>query len=202
MWRAAKTIRGAFLSLTLFLAACGGGGSNSTDFGSGASPQQAVSGTHASGWLPGGHKPEANLNPNACADCHGNDFLGGTTGVACTKCHLGNQASVHPLLWGNFAYALHGRYSALNGNTSCANVNCHGSNLSGVPGSGPSCTQCHMGGVNSFHPVAWKSNIILHKDYVGSNGTSSCRTAVCHGTSLKGVFLSGPSCGSCHPWAG
>jgi hypothetical protein len=24
---------------------------------------------------------------------------------------------------------------------------------------------------------------------------------VCHGADLKGVFLSGPSCGTCHTWA-
>lgn len=191
------------LLLISFLPGCGGGGdSSSTNFGTGSGQQQAVSGTHPTGWVPSGHKPAAQANPNVCADCHGNDFTGDTTNVACTQCHIGNQASIHPVLWGNFAYALHGRYAVLNGNTSCANAACHGADLSGVQGSGPSCTQCHMGGVNSKHPVAWNSDIILHKDYVASNGTSSCRSAVCHGSDLRGVFLSGPACGSCHPWAG
>ncbi len=185
----------AFLFL---LIGCGGGG-GSSDFGTGAGAPRAVSGIHPTDWLPSGHKAQAQANPNYCADCHGTDFTGGTANIACTQCHLGNQASAHPTLWGNFAYALHGNYVKQNGNTSCANSNCHGSDLAGVQGSGPSCTKCHMGGINSYHPAAWLNNIILHKDYVASNGSSACANAVCHGTSLNGVFLSGPGCGTCHP---
>ena len=76
---------------------------------------------------------------------------------------------------------------------------CHGSDLSGGI-AGVSCTQCHLGGVNSVHPVDWGSNIInLHQDYATVNGTSSCANAFCHGTDLRGVVNSGPSCETCHP---
>ena len=182
----------------LLLSACGGDSNQSTDFGTGPGSPRAVSGIHPPGWLPSGHVADAEANTLSCADCHGNDFQGGTTSVACTQCHLGNQASVHPLQWGNFAYALHATYVNLNGTASCANVNCHGATLEGVPGSGPSCTQCHLGGILSKHPVDWNNNILAHRDYVASNGSTSCRAAVCHGPDLKGVFLSGPSCGACH----
>ena len=204
MSRGRKTSLKPFLLLLLsaFLAAGCGGDSNSTDFGTGPGTARPVSGIHPPGWLPDGHTPEAKANVQSCADCHGNDFAGGTTNIGCTQCHLGNQNSIHPTQWGTFAYALHGNYVKVNGTSSCANVTCHGANLNGVPGSGPSCTQCHMGGPNSKHPVEWNTNIKLHKDYVASNGSSSCRSSVCHGTDLKGVFLSGPSCGACHPWAG
>jgi len=157
-----------------------------------------VSGKHPSGWLPDGHKTEAKAHMATCAECHGANYAGGITKIACTQCHLGNQNSIHPTQWGTYAYALHGAYAKLNGTTSCANANCHGANLDGVGGTGPSCTQCHIGGINSFHPVAWKTNIVLHKDYVALNGDSSCRNAVCHGANLQGVFLSGPSCQACH----
>jgi hypothetical protein len=57
-----------------------------------------------------------------------------------------------------------------------------------------------MGGVLSVHPAGWDTNILLHRDYVASNGSTSCRVSVCHGADLQGVFLSGPSCGTCHPF--
>jgi hypothetical protein len=159
----------------------------------------SLSGKHQNNWLPSGHTAEAKAHPESCADCHGSDFLGGVSKVACTQCHLGNPNSIHPVRWGNFAYALHGIYVRANGTSSCANIYCHGANLQGVAGSGPSCTQCHLGGPTSVHPAAWDNNIALHKDYVGSNGTTSCRNTVCHGANLQGVFLSGPACAACHP---
>jgi hypothetical protein len=192
------------LLLSVFLLAGCGDSNTSSNFGTGTGTgtgtTRAVSGIHPPDWLPSTHETAAKADILSCTDCHGNDFAGGTTGIACTKCHLGNQQSIHPVQWGNFAYALHGNYVKLNGTTSCANVNCHGANLDGVQGSGPSCTQCHMGGVLSKHPVAWGNNIEAHRDYVASNGSTSCRVSVCHGADLKGVFLSGPSCGTCHPF--
>lgn len=182
------------LSLLVFLLAGCGDTNTQSDF-------NANTGTHPSGWLPTGHKTAAKARIETCADCHGTDYRGGVAKIACTQCHLGNQESYHPIQWGNYAYALHGNYAQLNGTNTCANANCHGANLDGVGGTGPSCTQCHMGGVNSKHPVGWNTNIVLHKDYIALNGSSSCRTSVCHGPDLKGVFMSGPSCGTCHPWA-
>ncbi len=186
----------------LLLAGCGGGGSDSnSDFGTGPGKPQAVSGIHPPNWVPTGHAAQAKTSIQICTDCHANDFTGGTANIACSQCHLGNQQDVHPVLWGRYAYALHATYVQLNGTSTCAVGSCHGADLGGVKESGPSCLQCHMGGLDSAHPAAWKGNILLHKDYVAANGSSSCRTSVCHGPDLKGVFLSGPSCSACHPWA-
>lgn len=199
-----KTSLRPFLPLffsAVLLAGCGDSNSSS-NFATGPGRPQAVSGIHPPDWLPSQHAIAAKADTLSCTDCHGNDFAGGTTNVACTKCHLGNQQSVHPLQWGNFAYALHANYVKLNGTDSCANVNCHGANLQGVQGSGPSCTLCHMGGVFSKHPVDWDNNILAHRDYVAMHGSPACSVSVCHGTNLKGVFLSGPSCGACHPFPG
>jgi hypothetical protein len=202
MLRARKTSLKPFLLLLLsfFLLAGCGGGSSETETPLATQPL-ATTQTHPAGWLPDGHAVAAEADIQTCETCHGTDLTGGTTQVSCTQCHLGNPESVHPTLWGNFAYALHAGYVNLNGTSTCANVTCHGLNLEGVQGSGPSCTQCHMGGVFSVHPVEWNTNIELHQDYVASNGSSSCRVSVCHGADLKGVFLSGPSCGTCHSWA-
>ena len=37
----------------------------------------------------------------------------------------------------------------------CETANCHGSSLTGVTGSGPSCTSCHIGSPTSVHPASW-----------------------------------------------
>lgn len=75
---------------------------------------------------------------------------------------------------------------------------CHGADYSGGI-SLISCTSCHMGGVNSVHPVNWESYAsALHSDYARTNGTGECANALCHGTDLAGVSESGPSCTLCH----
>jgi hypothetical protein len=188
------------LLFCIFLLAGCGDGSSQTETPLVNQPQVTIQ-THPVGWLPDGHATEAKANIETCTGCHGADLTGATTHVSCTQCHLGDPNSFHPTLWGNFAYALHAGYVKQNGTSACANVTCHGANLDGVQGSGPSCTQCHMGGLFSKHPVEWNTDIELHKDYVASNGSFSCRVSVCHGADLMGVFLSGPSCGTCHTWA-
>ena len=82
--------------------------------------------------------------------------------------------------------------------TVCAE--CHGSDYSGGA-SGVSCTLCHLGGVNSVHPVSWGTGsqiIPNHGPYATLNGTGRCSNANCHGTNLGGVTSSGPACASCH----
>lgn len=189
-------IRTTFLALCLLLlvfALSGCGDKNSQG------DVNPVTGAHSYIWLTSaGHPVVAKAQINSCAECHGGDFKGGISKVACTQCHLGNQFEVHPLLWGQYAYALHGGYVKQNGTAGCSNLNCHGTDLAGVAGSGPSCSSCHMGGPTSSHPLAWNADITLHASYVGQNGTSSCRSIVCHGSNLQGVFLSGPSCNACH----
>jgi len=199
MSRVRKTSLNPFPLLLLsfcLLAGCGGG-SSQTETPPAQQPLVTAQ-THPAGWLPDGHVTEAKADIETCTVCHGADLTGATSHISCTQCHLGNPDSVHPTQWGNFAYTFHARYVTLNGTSACANITCHAANLDGVQESGPSCTQCHMGGVFSKHPVEWNANIELHKDYIASNGSSSCRVSVCHGADLKGVFLSGPSCGACH----
>jgi hypothetical protein len=78
---------------------------------------------------------------------------------------------------------------------SCAE--CHGQDLAGGV-SGISCTQCHMGGSYSVHPLDWGEPTALnHSAFVVSQGTNGCANANCHGASLLGG-TTGPSCSSCH----
>ncbi|MBC8016990.1 MAG: hypothetical protein H7X83_00525 [Verrucomicrobia bacterium] len=168
-----------------------------------------TSGKHPASWLPADHAIAANNHSDACTECHGGDFSGGISNIACTKCHLGNQGKVHPVLWGQFAYALHGAYVKTNGTARCAAASCHGTTLSGVAGSGPACLSCHMGSNTAIHPLTWiprfttapgisPTNLPDHGAYVNNNGSAACVNAVCHGTDGQGVFLSGRSCRACH----
>lgn len=159
----------------------------------------SAEGGHPAGWLPAGHKAAAEEDINVCAECHGSTYDGGIAGVSCTLCHLGDKDHVHPLEWGSQVTTTHGAYVGNNGSTACANANCHGTDLSGVTGSGLSCSSCHLGGNGSVHPLRWGSNVTLyHRWYAFHNGTTACSNASCHGTTLTGVAQSGPDCGTCH----
>jgi hypothetical protein len=170
-------------------------------------------GVHLAGWLPAGHRAAAAAGIESCTECHGGDFSGGISRVSCTRCHLGNQQSVHPLAWGNLVYARHPDYVIKNGTSACANIYCHGANLAGVVSSGPSCTRCHIGGQLAVHPSGVETWLPQPPGIpgakpapAGSHGayvkqfasTASCQNAVCHGANLKGVDQSGLSCQACH----
>ncbi len=186
-------VSGLLLLLGLFLFTGCGSSSNSP-----SSIDPAREG-HAAGWLPAGHAAAALADMTSCTRCHGTDFSGGISQVACSECHLGNSFTIHPLDWDNQVAIKHGPYVKANGNSSCANVICHGADLNGVPGSGPSCTICHMGGVGSVHPLDWGDlTYVKHATYVATNGTAACSNINCHGADLSGVQGSGPSCTSCH----
>lgn len=156
------------------------------------------SGKHPDTWVLVGHKSAAKSDLTSCTSCHGEDLFGGIAGISCQQCHLGGTQAVHPLEWGNFTYARHSGYVRANGSTGCANGACHGADLLGVSGSGPSCTSCHLGGVNSYHPLEWGGSASNHESYVGTYGTASCKTSACHGAQAEGVPESGVSCSSCH----
>ncbi len=146
----------------------------------------------------------AALGNSSCSNafCHGTD-LGGITnsGPSCTLCHLGGVASFHPTDWGSQAVTKHSGYVAINGNTSCANAACHGADLKGVTGSGPSCESCHLGDETSAHPLSWGTsalNIKLNHAATAASSSSGCSNINCHGADLSGVSTGGPACSACH----
>ncbi len=183
------------ISGLFFLGGCGSSESNESPF----SPEDQQ---HPAGWLPAGHVLSAKADITVCADCHGEDYSGGISHISCSQCHLGGVNSVHPLAWGQQTDTLHGFYAASYGNTACASAFCHGTNLTGVTDSGPSCSSCHLGGPTSVHPLDWTPDNIfdMHSTYVSVNSDSSCRNAACHGINLLGVQNSGPSCSACHAY--
>ena len=188
--RIRKVLGLIFLALLIIIGGCSSSKNENSPFSGGS---------HPSGWLPAGHMTSAQTNIDACVECHGSDLGGGISHVSCTSCHLGSAMWVHPLDGSGAILTTHGPYVAANTTSGCATETCHGTSLSGVSGSGPSCTSCHIGGVISGHPIDWGSAILTkHGTYVATSGTSGCATANCHGTSLSGVPGSGPGCQSCH----
>lgn len=145
----------------------------------------------------------------ACSNvyCHGANLSGvQDSGPSClTACHMGNSGTVHLVSWGVYTYAMHDTYVRQNGATQCSNVSCHGADLRGVIGSGPYCSECHMGDtvvdgaiIFSVHPAGWDADPVLHGYYVSLNGTAYCSNLTCHGSFLQGVTGSGTSCYACH----
>ncbi len=193
--KTAKLLFVGFLTLAASVAGCSDPNAQS--------PINPDTGSHAATWLPAAHMAAAKSNVDSCSTCHGSDLSGGISGVSCTSCHLGSPTSVHPADWVP-AYSMHGSYvnTCPTGTSACANQYCHGTALTGVPDSGPSCTSCHMGGVTNIHPAGWLGDACSnHGTFVLSSpsGTSGCSNVYCHGTNLEGVPQSGPSCTKCHP---
>ncbi|HUJ18460.1 MAG TPA: hypothetical protein VL197_10775 [Nitrospirota bacterium] len=163
------------------------------------------SSVHPADWNPvySAHGPYVKTKTtSSCANqyCHGASLTGvPESGPSCSSCHIGGTTSEHPANW-DPVYSAHGPYAKVNGTTTCSSQYCHGPSLAGVPGSGPSCTSCHLGGVTSFHPAEWAGDACTnHGAYAFANGTGGCANAACHGAGLQGVLKSGPSCTQCHP---
>ncbi len=140
--RTKLTIACMFALVLIALAGCGN--SNSTAF---YNPETNV---HPADWLPSRHVGAAQQDLNSCGSCHGANLTGGMSGVSCTGCHLGGPTAVHPATWGGQQWFQsggttqgHGVFMTEHGTASCKNLWCHGQNLQGVIGSGPSCNTCH-----------------------------------------------------------
>ncbi len=114
-------------------------------------PFDADAQQHPAGWLPAGHMTAARADDASCQECHGADFSGGISMVSCTSCPLGGALSVHPATWaGTAVLTSHGPYVVASGPLACANIFCHGADLQGVAGSGPSCSSGTAVGCHSY----------------------------------------------------
>ncbi len=161
-------------------------------------------------WQTEMHSEAALKDLNNCTPCHGGDFAGGISKKSCTPCHMGDELNIHPLEWGDYAYAKHADYvkakGLLEGLLSCNDAICHGTDWRGGTGTGPSCaTECHIGAAAQKHPtsdiVIWSKDDTdpdSHASYVQADGIAACANNACHGMFLEGVRDSGMSCISCH----
>ena len=156
-------------------------------------------GKHIADWLPVGHMNAATANLDGCADCHGADFAGGISKSSCGDCHMGGATSVHPAGWVGDACYNHGIYAQSNGTAACANVYCHGPDLAGVAGSGPSCIACHTmphaancGSCHAIPPATGSHTIHMNSSVMRTVVCGSCHSSGCdrHDNGTNDVVLS------------
>jgi len=128
---------------------------------------------------------------SSCAQCHGDDFVGGDTGVSCYGCH----PFPHPMPGWQDWIASHGLYPGVRDYSNSPCYSCHTTGMT-MKTLRVSCTDCHS---TYPHPGAqWtqRGSGAFHGDVVNSmRGPSVC--GGCHGGDYLGRNT-GVSCYSCH----
>jgi predicted CxxxxCH...CXXCH cytochrome family protein len=155
------------------------------------------SGKHSSAWLPAAHATSAAQSLADCSQCHGAALDGGIAQVSCSSCHMGGATSVHPADWSPI-FSAHGPYVNTSGTAACANQYCHGTSLTGVENSGPSCDR--YSGSGGCHSIPYDPASLVcdachrippqgtdypnvagsHAAHTAITGTSQATCAVCH----------------------
>ena len=161
---------------------------------------------HPAGWFPSGHAAAAKADPGACTECHGSDLSGGTSGVACSSCHVNGSPYT---------------------NTDC--TSCHGKPPTGTvaPNSAGAhntvtghfnagvtlpdgCSTCHDGAGsgttkhdNGTVDVAFLTIYSAKSGTAVHNADGTCSSVSCHGGQTTPVWLTGTidvstQCTSCH----
>ena len=192
----------AGLLLAAGLLVMGGCGSENND-----SPFDSDDQQHPANWLVSGHPAAAQADPSVCTECHGDDFSGGISRVACasrhtngspltltacTSCHgkpptgtiAPNQAGAHNTTTGHFAVQVV------------------------LP---DSCNTCHNGaGTGTTNHYNGVVNVqLLSSTYSAKSGTvvynadGTCSNVSCHGGQTTPAWLTGhidvgTQCTSCH----
>lgn len=153
--------------------------------------------THPRGqeWLDKGsstfHGIAATQDMTVCADCHGEDFLGGTTAGSCYQCHFDELGAREPLDSGWLHGPVHDDVSLTVDESTC-NL-CHNTNRTygnGPPSQG--CHDCHI------HPLGqeWldKGSSTFH-GIAATQDMTVC--AACHGEDFQGGSTT-VNCYQCH----
>ena len=147
---------------------------------------------HPAGWSEpdrhGGEVLAAAAGAEACAtSCHGADFAGGFTGIACADCH--------PLYPHSAGWEEPGRHGApaFFDTLPARCGGCHGLALQGGD-SGVGCFDCHPG---YPHEARWEEPHRHGLKTLRAGTVDGCASA-CHGADFLGG-LSSVSCFGCHP---
>ncbi|OGQ05815.1 MAG: hypothetical protein A3F82_06250 [Deltaproteobacteria bacterium RIFCSPLOWO2_12_FULL_44_12] len=149
----------------------------------------------------------------SCKLCHGNDFLGGFSGVSCSNSSCHSNYPHDPATWGQAAN--HGPPAYGAGKTSCATANCHGTVFQGsqyqVSPGNPLAPSCFNSGCHADFPhidPKWmtpdKTNNAVTRDesFHGDRFIRQVQRGVvtctgCHGINYDRV-VGGYQCTACH----
>jgi predicted CxxxxCH...CXXCH cytochrome family protein len=154
---------------------------------------------HIAGWVPAEHAPAAQENIASCKECHGEDLLGGISGVSCSSCHVNGISSL----------------------TGC--TSCHGRPPAAVPGRFEGhkahnalpqvanvCDTCHSGaGTGTQNHVNSVIDVLILSAYNAKSGAAvrnadgTCSSVSCHGGQTTPAWVAGAidtntQCTSCH----
>ncbi len=184
-----------------FLGGCGSSEKNESPFDQ--DNQQ-----HPAGWK-WAHKTAALQDPAVCAECHGDDYSGGISNVACTSCHLNglpfvltNCSSCHGNPPSGTVYPNRaGAHNAATGHFAAQVVFPDG------------CTTCHSGAGSGTqnHDNGTVTVSLLNNIYSARSGTAvynadgTCSNVSCHGGQTTPNWLTGTinvstQCTSCHSY--
>lgn len=147
-------------------------------------------GQHIAGWYPLGHKNAASGTTSSCIECHGSDFSGGISGVACESCHI------------------------LAGNFSCSACHAYPPTAVAHPAHAfprVSCVDCHSDTIGTSRHTDTTDYISLSVTYNAKSGpasftggaTDTCLKVSCHGGQTTpswplGTIAVNTQCTSCH----
>ena len=195
---------GSLCALAILFSGCSSPNSQAT---SSFNPE---TGKHAASWSsPSVHGATVKMQPNgfsSCQECHGADFSGGISAVACKSCHGGNGP--HPTSWITGTYT---HTTTDTGNASvCALCHANGTNSPIAPpsppapgGTAPGCfnnTLCHA---QVGHPTGWSDptqhGVAAKSAPTSGGGFALCET--CHATDFSGGIAQ-TSCFTCHGGSG
>lgn len=152
--------------------------------------------SHGDGWEGAGahgatakNAPGGSAGFSVCKECHGNDYGGGITEIACETCH--GVPAPHPARpWRGRPYT----HTNTNSRNAAVCADCHRERAGN-----PSCfntTLCH--GDRNVHPSNWASPSVHGADAKknpGNSGFAECKR--CHGRDFSGGE-SDRSCFPCH----
>ncbi|MFC1555858.1 CxxxxCH/CxxCH domain-containing protein [candidate division KSB1 bacterium] len=156
----------------------------------------------------------------SCKSCHGQDYLGGVSGVSCVSCHEGTPESCNTCH--GRSYTTHGAPPndiAGNVDNTIRSVGAHAAHMSNSGFADPvECTDCHSvpahyldaGHIDSSPnaEVVFGTLAAAGDSLPELTSTLSCENVYCHGSFIAGnsdnipqwtgIVGTGAECGSCH----
>jgi predicted CxxxxCH...CXXCH cytochrome family protein len=175
-------------------------------------------GFHEAGWAAGdAHGLAAKLQESDCGSCHGEDLLGGSSGIGCDGCHPDGWRADCVFCHGGTNNSTGAPPLDMDGSASGISFSGHDSHVEGLLHSPWGCEQCHPTPSDILEP----GHLFVDDDSAGEaevdmggglapqgayQGAGSCADVYCHGDGAGqlgtvSVGQMAVACGSCHAGA-